>query len=445
MGAIQTQTGGAESLTGRAGLGAYRFAGHALAPFAPALLARRARAGKEDPARLGERLGHPSAARPDGPVVWLHAASVGESLSLLPLIERLVSRWPSLTPLVTTGTVTSARLMAGRLPASALHQYAPVDLPGAVDRFLEFWRPGLGLWVESELWPNALAGLHRRGIPVLLVNARMSPRSYRRWRAVRPMARALLAPFALTLGQSQMDADRFRGLGARDVRFLGNLKFAAPPLPAVSADLQAAQSAMGARPRWLAASTHDGEETLAAMVHRALMGRHAGLLTILVPRHPNRGPQIAATLGGQGFKVGLRSHGDAPGADTEIYVADTLGELGLWYRLCDTVFVGGSLVPHGGHNPLEPARLNSAIVFGPHMENFQALADGLVAADGADQAAGLEALHAAVGRLLNSPDLVQQRATAAAKFADGQAQVLDATVDALTPWLESASMPSRHP
>ena len=432
-------------MIGRAGLGTYRLAGHALAPFAPALLARRARAGKEDPARLGERLGHPSAARPQGPVVWLHAASVGESLSLLPLIERITSRWPSLTPLVTTGTVTSARMMASRLPRGAVHQYAPVDLPTTVDRFLDFWRPALGLWVESELWPNALAGLHRRGIPALLVNARMSSRSYRRWRALRPLARTLLAPFALTLGQSQIDADRFRGLGARDVRFLGNLKFAAPPLPADEADLQAMESAMGGRPRWLAASTHDGEEALAALVHRALGGRHTGLLTIIVPRHPERGPQIAATLSGQGFKVGLRSRGEAPGANTEIYVADTLGELGLWYRLCDTVFVGGSLVPHGGHNPLEPARLNSAIVFGPHMENFQALADSLIAVQGAERATGLEALHAAVDRLLNSPELSRQRAVAAASFADGHAQVLDVTVDVIAPWLEKAGGPGQHP
>jgi 3-deoxy-D-manno-octulosonic-acid transferase len=427
----------------RFGLDLYRLAGHLATPFAPAVLRRRANRGKEDPNRISERLGIPSMARPDGPVVWLHAASVGESVSLLPLIEAIVAKWPGITPLVTTGTVTSAQMMAEQLPAAAIHQYVPVDLPGPVTQFLEYWRPALGIWVESELWPNALVGLHRRGIPAVMVNGRMSAKSHRRWQRLRSIAQGVVAPFALVLGQSQADGDRFQSLGARDVRFLGNLKAAAPPLAADPVALEAMEKALGDRPRWLAASTHPGEEAMAGIVHSGLARDHLGLITLIAPRHPNRGPEIAAALAAQGHAVGLGSRGDVPGPDTEFFVADSLGQMGLWYRLATVVFVGGSFGTVGGHNPLEPVRLECAIVFGPDMANVQELADALISRGGAVQVSDQGGLQAAVGALLSSPDLMARRAAAAAAFANAQAQILETTMEAIAPWLETASQ--THP
>jgi len=412
-------------------------------PFAPAILRRRARRGKEDLGRISERLGTPSIARPDGPVVWIHAASVGESVSLLPLIETMVARWPGLTPLVTTGTVTSAQMMVELLPAEAIHQYVPVDLPGPVTRFLDYWRPALGIWVESELWPTALIGLHRRGIPALMVNGRMSIKSYRRWRRLRSVAQGVVSSFALVLGQSQADGDRLKSLGARDVRFLGNLKAAAPPLAADPDTLAAMEKALGDRPRWLAASTHPGEEAVAGNVHGGLAHDHPGLITLIAPRHPDRGPDIAEDLTAQGLTVGLGSRGDFPGPDTEIFVADSLGQMGLWYRLTTAVFVGGSFGTAGGHNPLEPARLKCALVFGPDMANTQELADALIDQGGAVQVSDQHCLKKAIGGLLASPKLMAQRAEAAAAFANAQAAVLETPMDAIAPWLETASQ--SHP
>ena len=421
-------------MTARALLAAYRTAAVAATPAVAAVLRRRARAGKEDPARLPERFGHPSAQRPAGPVVWIHAASVGESLSVLPLIQAVRVRLPRVTPVLTTGTVTAATLMAGRLPAGALHQYAPVDLSAALRRFLGHWRPDLALWVESELWPNALTSLRAAGVPTVLLNARMSRRSFRRWRRLRPLARHLLSGFAAVFAQSPGDAERLLALGAAEARTLGNLKEAAAPLPADEADLATLTAALAGRRCWLAASTHQGEETFAAQVHRALAAAHPGLLTVIVPRHPARGAAVAAALRAAGFATGLRSAGEGPTPATAVYVADTLGELGLWCRLADVVFVGGSLVPHGGHNVLEPARLGRAVLFGPHMENFRESAAALLEAGGAARVADTAGLAAALGRLLSAEAERGRIAAAAAVHARSGAAVLDGVLGALAPW-----------
>ncbi|HSR71286.1 MAG TPA: 3-deoxy-D-manno-octulosonic acid transferase, partial [Kiloniellales bacterium] len=358
----------------------YGLAGRAAGPLARWYLDARASQGKEDPARIGERLGRAGLPRPEGPLVWLHGASVGESLSALPLIERLRESRPALAILVTTGTVTSARIMAERLPAGVLHQYAPLDLPVAVDRFLGHWRPDLGLILESELWPNLLARARVGGCELVLLNARMSARSARHWARLRPLIRHLLGHFSMILAQTKEDAARLAGLSAVEPLAPGNLKAAAPPLEADPAELAALSKALADRPRWLAASTHSGEEGSVAAVHEALAPSRPGLLTLIVPRHPHRGPEIAAGLLRAGYRVARRGAGEMPGAETEIYLADTIGELGLWYRLTGIAFVGGSLVPHGGQNLLEPARLGCAVLCGPHVGNFRTLAEEMRAA-----------------------------------------------------------------
>ncbi len=421
-------------MIGRLALGLYAAATSAATPLIHWHLRRRAATGKEDRARLGERAGRAGLPRPPGPLVWLHAASVGEALSLLPLVEAIRAARPDLVLLVTTATVTSATLMSSRLPAGALHQFVPVDTPAAVRRFIAFWRPSVALWVESELWPNALGALRAPGIPVFLINGRMSERSFRRWSSMSGVARLVLRAFVSVLAQSDADAERFRALGARDVRCFGNLKLAAEPLPADEVALATLRSAFAERPRWVAASTHDGEEAIVGRVHRTLAVRHSGLITVIVPRHPQRGPSIAALLRSEGLATTLRSAADPVPHGEGVYVADTLGELGLWYRLCPIAFVGGTLIPHGGHNPIEPARLGGTVLAGPHMDNFRSMADDLEVRGLLKTVHSEPALAAAIEGLLNDP-----RRGLRSGGMEGGAGVIAAVLGAIAP-----SFPTRQ-
>ena len=409
------------------------------APVVYLYLRRRVAHGKEDGPRFRERLGEASLARPPGPLVWLHAASVGESQSALALMARLVGERPRLHLLVTTGTVSSARLLAERVPTRTLHQYAPADCSPWVRRFLDHWRPDLALWVESELWPNLVGETRRRGVPMVLLNGRMSKHSYALWRRAPGLARALIGGFALCLGQSEAEAERFKELGARRVGFVGNLKFAADPLPADDALLGQLAAALAGRPLWLAASTHADEERSAALAHLRLKESHPKLLTIIVPRHATRGPALAVELRAMGLTVARRAAGEEPSAATDVFLADTMGELGLFYRLARVAFVGGSLVPHGGQNPLEPARLGCAVVHGPHMANFAEIARDLHAADAAAEVRDGDELARAVHRLLEDPELRQARAAAAYRVAESRRGVLDRVWAELEPFLDSVA------
>ncbi len=414
----------------------YRVVSAVGAPLIRLYLGFRKARGKEDQARFNERLGRSGHARPNGPLVWAHAASVGESLSFLPLAERLIKDRPGLNVLVTTGTVTSARLMADRLPDGAFHQYVPVDRVAYVRRFLDHWRPDLAFWVESEFWPNLIVETAVRKIPIILVNGRISPRSFSGWQRFGGLIKKLLACFDLCLAQADIDAERLRRLGAAKTKYVGNLKFAGPPLPADDDELSKLQDTFGARPRWLAASTHPGEEIIAAGVHRRLAEAHPGLLTVIVPRHPDRGAEIAAQLQAQGLNVSRRSEGNAIGPKTDVYLADTMGEMGLFFRLTGVVFMGKSLVPLGGQNPLEAARLDSAIVHGPHMMNFEDITERLKKAAAAVEVADEEALQTVVGRLLNDGAERDRMAAAAGDLAAAEAGVLDVILGELAPFLD---------
>lgn len=417
-------------------LSLYRLATELGAPLISFYLRVRKANGKEDATRFEERLGRASRERPVGPLVWAHAASVGESLSLLPLIGRLVSDRPSLEVLVTTGTVTSARLMAERLPEGSFHQYVPVDRLPYVRRFLDHWRPDLVLWAESEFWPNLITETVTRNTPMILINGRISPRSFAGWQRFSSLIKRLLGGFRLCLGQTEADAERLRRLGAPTVRCVGDLKFAGLPLPVDEEELARFKEALGGRPVWLASSTHSGEEEIAATVHRQLKAKHPGLLSVIAPRHPDRGPEIAAQLRAQGLVVSQRSAGDAIGPETDVYLADTMGELGLFYRLVGIVFIGKSLVPLGGQNPLEAARLDCAIVHGPHMMNFEDITRRLKASDAAAEVADEKELEAAVARLLDDGNQRDKMAGAAEAFAAAEAGVLDAVLDELEGFLK---------
>jgi len=420
-------------------LSLYRFVSAAGVPLIRLYLGLRKARGKEDPARFNERLGHPGKARPEGPLVWAHAASVGESLSLLPLVERLVKDRPGLIVLVTTGTLTSSRLMAERLPDGAVHQFVPVDRVSYVRRFLDHWHPDLALWVESEFWPNLIIETASRNIPMILINGRISPRSFLGWQRFGGLIKKLLSCFDLCLAQADADAERLLRLGAVSAKYVGNLKFAALPLPVAADELSNLQDAFGDRPRWLAASTHSGEEIIVAMVHQRLKATRPGLLTVIVPRHPDRGAEIAAMLRGQKLAVSRRSDGDAIGPQTDIYLADTVGEMGLFFRLAGVVFMGKSLVPLGGQNPLEAAKLDCAIVHGPHVMNFDEMTKKMKNAAAALEVADEGALETVIGRLLNDGAERGRMIAAAGEWAVAEAGVLDAVVAELAPFLANLS------
>jgi 3-deoxy-D-manno-octulosonic-acid transferase len=342
------------------------------APGLRVLLRMRLARGKEAPGRLNERRGIEPVPRPVGRVLWLHAASVGETASVLPLLPRLLQDANDLTVLFTTGTLTAAALLAQRLAAEGqqrvLHRFVPLDVPAWVARFLDHWRPDAAAFVESELWPNLLAACETRGIPLMLCNARMSARSFARWQRTPRFAREVMSKFVRIQPRSEEDAEHLRRLGAANLDPPADLKFAAAALPVDDAELMRLSSMLKGRPVWLAASTHPGEEAVAFAVHRALTQHHPDLLTIVAPRHPERGAAIAAEA--TPLATRRRSQGEAP-PGAGIWIADTLGEMGLWYRLAHIVFVGRSLLPPGGgQNPLEPARLGCAIATGPHTGNF---------------------------------------------------------------------------
>lgn len=418
-------------------LALYRGLTTAAEPLIRYYLTRRCDAGKEDPERLSERFGEASRPRPAGPLVWVHGASVGEAVSALALIERLLAERPGFNVLVTTGTVTSARLLAKRLPRRALHQYVPVDRAGWIQRFLDHWRPDLALWMESELWPNLVRGIADFGTPLVLLNGRMSEPSFRRWQRVPFLIKPLLESFVLCLGQDDAQAQRLAALGAARTRMVGNLKYAAAPLPVDEAELGRLRQAVAGRPVWLAASTHPGEERLVAEAHRAIAACHPDLLTIIVPRHADRGAEIAADLASAGLAVVRRSARQDPDGGA-VYVADTMGELGLFYRLVELAFVGGSLVPHGGHNPLEPALLGCAVLSGPHTRNFPAVFEEMRAARAVADVADANALAFAVRQLLEEPVRRQALAVAARGVAQARAGVLDAVLGEIAPWLDRA-------
>lgn len=420
----------------------YRLASLAVAPPAASqLLAWRLKRGKENPTRLAERYGQPSLPRPAGPLIWLHCASVGEMLAVIPLIERI--RAKDFAVLVTSGTVTSAALAEQRLPAGTIHQFIPLDAPRFVGRFLDHWRPDLALFVESDLWPNLIVSCADRAIPMILVNGRVSERSFSRWRLLPGVIAALLQRFDLCLAQSSADAQRYGQLGAPRVSSIGNLKLDVPAPPVDQAALHTLSAIIGARVVIAAASTHPGEETAIIAAHRRLREKCPSLLTIIAPRHPERGADIAEAAKQAGLTVALRSRDELPKPEVDMFVADTLGELGLIYRLAPIVFMGGSLASHGGQNPIEAIRLGAAVVHGPHVWNFGEIYAALDAARGAERVAEEEALTACLSGWLGDPAARKSAADAATVTVEKLGGALERTLAALEPYLMQLRLEQR--
>ena len=385
--------------------------------------------------RQRERLGHATQPRPDGRLIWLHAASVGESVSALTLVQALLDSDPDLSALITSGTASSAQVLAGRMPARCCHQFAPLDQRGAMRRFLDHWHPEAAIFVESEIWPTMLVETRRRGLPMALINARMSRSSLQNWGRFRNTAQFLLGQFDLIRTQDQATLDGMQTLGiAPDRLALGpNLKALAPPLPVDDAALTAMRAAMPG-PLWLAASTHEGEEKKVIEAHLKARKSVPDLRLILVPRHPERAAEIANLITAKGLSHTRRSAGETPdvAAKSDVYLADTLGEMGLWYRLTPIVFLGGSLVRVGGHNPFEPAQAGAAILHGPHVANFTDVYAGFEAAGACARVTSPRELAKTMGDLLADEGALTALRDAAHAEAQRQAQSLDALIDEIT-------------
>jgi 3-deoxy-D-manno-octulosonic-acid transferase len=414
-------------------LRAYRRLSAALTPLAPVLIKQRLKKNKEDPARLDERRGISQIERPIGPLVWIHGASVGEVLASAALIERL--RALGMRILLTSGTVTSAEIIAKRFPTDIIHQYIPYDSPRFVARFLDHWKPSLVLFIESDLWPNLIISAAKRRLPMVLINARMSQRSFPRWQKFSATIGALLGRFETCLAQSETDAERFSALGARSVVVTGNLKLDVQAPPGDAAKLDKLMAVTRGRPIIVASSTHPGEEEIILETHKTLTSFFPKLLTVIVPRHAHRGADIAQMIAASGAQVGLRSREELPHAGTDIYVADTMGELGLFYRLSPVVFMGGSLVPHGGQNPIEAVKLGASVVHGPHVFNFTDVYEALDGAGGAKLAGSSEQLVKQLGQMLGNDAARETTIDAGRRVVERLGGALDRTLHALEPYL----------
>ncbi|HET6390510.1 glycosyltransferase N-terminal domain-containing protein [Hyphomicrobium sp.] len=417
-------------------LKAYRAGTAALRPAVPLLLNMRGQQGKEDASRRGERLGFAGQPRPEGQVVWIHAASVGETNAILPLIDSLLAANPHIHILLTTGTKTSAEIASRRLPPRALHQYVPLDVPHYVSRFLDHWKPSISIFTESDIWPNLVLATAERGIPLVLVNARMSPRSISRWRKYAAVGRPLFSRFAAVLSQNQQITRAMKRLGAPNVITAGNLKIDSPPPPVNAEAVTALRNAVGQRPLFLAASTHPGEDTMIAAAHSLMRRDIEGLLTIIVPRHPERGGGLAASLGGLGLRTQLRSRSSTPESDTEIYVADTIGELGTFYSLAPVSLVGGSLVERGGQNPIEAVRLGSCVLTGPFTHNFRDAYAALFREGGAAVVRSSDDIARQVSLLLADQAAAQRMREGADAALQSMSGALAKTLGAIQPLLE---------
>ena len=416
----------------------------ALANLSVPLLARRIVARLTDqgisPKRAAERMGRATLPRPEGRLVWFHAASVGESLSILPLLTMMQAARPDLRILLTSGTASSARIMADRLPNGALHQFAPLDSRAVLDRFLSHWKPDLAVLVESELWPQMICRTDDKGIPLVLLNARLSRGSLRNWARFGRTAQALFGRFRLIVTQTEETAQALGKLtGQQDrIRTGGNMKAAAPPPPADATALADLRHSLGAAPCWLAASTHPGEEALILQVHKRLLANWPDLRLILVPRHPERADKVAGMIVDAGLGLTRRSLGQGP--TDQVFLADTLGEMGLWLRLAPITFMGGSLTPNGGHNPWEGAALGTALLTGPYVENAAADYASLSAANAVmtvtDKTLG-DTLH----DLLRHPDRVRTLGQNAQKAQSANGTALGVTAQSLLSLLPAKDSP----
>jgi 3-deoxy-D-manno-octulosonic-acid transferase len=414
----------------------YSFMTALLLPFAALMVVRKLRRAGVTSHRAHEVLGNASEHRPGGTLIWFHAASVGESLSVLSLITAMGRALPDARFLITSGTPTSAQLIAARMPPRTQHQFAPLDGAGPLRRFLRTWRPDAAVLVESELWPNMLVHTRRAGIPMAMVNARLSERSLKSWAKRHKTAAFLLHHFKLVLTQTTAMAQQMVTLGTpADCTLKGvDLKSLSAPLPVHGKTLEQMRDTLGWRPVWAACSTHDGEEPEVLTAHAKLLKSHPDLCLILVPRHPERSGDVQKFIASSGLSFTTRSQGELP--EKQVYLADTLGEMGLWYSLAPFVFLGGSLRPIGGHNPYEPAHLGAAVLSGIHVTNFADAYGAIEGKGGARLVSDAAQIAQIADMWLRHPDVLAKARAGATAFVAEQSGTLDSVAKQLIVALE---------
>ncbi len=400
-------------------------------PFILLLILFRLSKGKENKARIHERLGFPKKARPEGKLVWMHGASVGECLSMLPLVKKLLEEDKTLHVMVTSGTVTSADLMQKRLPDRAFHQFIPIDTPLAARRFVKHWNADAILWFESDFWPNILKAIYKNKKPLILLNGRISDKSFERWQKFSHIIQSIQSLFTLSFGQTAEDARRLKILGAQDVISTGNLKFAAVNPPFDAQELEKIHQKIGSRPVWCMASTHDDEETQGADIHLELIKKFPNLLTVFVPRHPHRADSIIQMLQKKGLKVARRSLNEEITPSTNVYLADTIGEMGLLYQIAPVVFVGGSLIKFGGQNMLEPMRLSRTVLIGPHAFNFREIVKTAKEKQALIEVSDKKELQSELEKFFTNPQMYHSMQETAHLLATSEMAVLDRVWDIL--------------
>ena len=419
----------------------YRLLTFLCLPFIFLIFLYRLTMNKEDRIRISERLGKARHARPVGPIIWIHCASVGESLSTLALVNKIIADYKNIHILITTGTITAAKILSKKIPKRTIHQYVPIDLTIAVKQFLKFWKPDLALWIESELWPKLVTETQKTQAPMILLNGRVSEKSYRIWKIFPSFIKKLLSSFDICLGQSNVEEEKLKSLGAKNVAYMGNLKFGAKKLSLDEGEYQTLKKNLKNRTVWLAASTHPHEEKIIGSIHLKLKSYFENLLTVIVPRHPSRGNAIGKILKGNGLNISQRSKHDTIERETEIYLADTIGELALFYKLSDVVFLGGSLKEHaGGHNPLEPSHFLCALVVGPGIKNFNEVFQEFFTSNAAIQIKNGEDLFRNILDLLKNKKKRENIAMRANKIAKGKSKILEDIYLLLKPFLNRTSL-----
>ncbi len=426
----------------RAALSTYRWAGAATFPFIGGYVAWRASKGIEDKQRRHERYGRTGVPRPAGPLIWLHAAGDGETLAIVPLAARLLGSGMSIV--LTTGSMSSAEIVRERLGERVIHQYIPLDVKPAIARFLDHWKPDLAVFAESEIWPMTVLELDARRIPQVLVNGRMSDRAFARWHKRATFAEALFERFAKVVAQSETDAERYARLGARPVVISGNLKTDVLPPPVDELELRRVQNELHGRPRWSALWTREGEEEVAGEVHKLLQSRHPDVLTIIVPKQPDRADRLEGVLTGMGLNVVRRSRKDKVTAKSHILIGDTPCESGLYLRMADIAFLGSSLAGGaGGENPLEAALLKIAILTGQDIAYHSELYEPLIAKGGVRLLRDREMLAGAVNFLLRNDKARRDIGVAGASAVEAMRGALDRTMRELEPFVQPLVVKAR--
>ncbi len=410
----------------------YRKATCAFQPFSRLFLHRRLKQGREDESRIAERLGRTGQPRPDGLLLWVHAADIGEAHSALALISRLS---PEYRILMTTRTPASAHLMVQRLPKGVIHQFVPIDTPRSVARFLNHWQPDASIWMETDMRPNLVMATAERQIPFALLNAHLTKAEFKKWYRIPGFIPPLFTAFNLICAQSIRDAARLKVIGITDAKRLGNLKYAASRLTTDTDLVDQFRHETGSRPVWLAAITHKGEEEIISQALVQLRGKFPDLLTIIALRHPERGKEVATLVARHGHLAAQRSKLQPITGDTNIYIVDTVGEMGLFYSVSSIVLVGGTLIDRGGHNPLEAASQNCALLIGPYCSDYLEPISDLRAAGAIKMVQNCDSLALELCRLLSDESVVKQHSAAARQVAADSQAVQDRVMDALRPLL----------